>query len=43
LFRSELLAPAAERGYTDLREPHLQIFGNIGIDGIRLTALAARA
>lgn len=42
-FRSELFAPAAERGYTDLREPHLHIFGNVGIDGVRLTTLAARA
>ncbi len=42
-FRRELFAPAAEHGYTDMREPHLQIFGNLGIDGIRLTDLAARA
>src|SRR5215204_4314538 len=42
-FRAELFAPAAERGYSDLREPHLQIFGNLGIDGVRLTDLAARA
>ena len=42
-FRSELLAPAAEAGFDDLREAHLQIFGNVGIDGIRLTTLAARA
>lgn len=42
-FRTEMFAPAAERGYADLREPHLQIFGNVGVDGIRLTDLAARA
>lgn len=42
-FRSELLAPAADAGFDDLREAHLQIFGNVGIDGIRLTHLAARA
>lgn len=42
-FRIELFAPAADHGYPDLREPHLQIFGNVGIDGIRLTELAARA
>jgi DNA-binding MarR family transcriptional regulator len=43
-FRVELFAPAAEHGYADLREPHLQIFGNLGgIDGIRLTELAAKA
>jgi DNA-binding MarR family transcriptional regulator len=42
-FRTELFAPAAEHGYLDLREPHLHIFGNLGIDGVRLTELAARA
>ncbi|MDT7538692.1 MAG: hypothetical protein QOI82_2277 [Actinomycetota bacterium] len=42
-FRHELLAPGAQAGFGDLREAHLQIFGNIGIDGIRLTELAARA
>jgi DNA-binding MarR family transcriptional regulator len=42
-FRVELFAPAAQRGYPDLREPHLQIFGNLGVDGVRLTELAARA
>jgi DNA-binding MarR family transcriptional regulator len=26
-----------------MREPHLHIFGNVGIDGIRLTDLAVRA
>ena len=29
-------------GYPDLREPYLHI-GNLGVDGIRLTDLAARA
>jgi DNA-binding MarR family transcriptional regulator len=42
-FRRELLAAAADAGYADIREPHLQIFGNLGIDGVRLTDLAARA
>jgi DNA-binding MarR family transcriptional regulator len=42
-FRAELFQAAAERGYPDLREPHLHIFGNVGVDGIRLTDLAARA
>lgn len=42
-FRVELFAPAAERGYSDLRESHLHIFGNVGINGVRLTDLAARA
>jgi DNA-binding MarR family transcriptional regulator len=26
-----------------VREPHLHIFGNLGVDGVRLTDLAARA
>ena len=42
-FRTELFAPAAEQGYTDLRETHLPIFGNVGVTGMRLTDLAARA
>jgi DNA-binding MarR family transcriptional regulator len=41
-FRQEVLEGATELGYTDLRPPHLQIFGNIGIDGVRLTDLAKR-
>ena len=35
--------PPPSRATRDLREPHLHIFGNVGIDGIRLTELAARA
>ena len=42
-FRAELFQNAAGQGYPDLREPHLHIFGNLGVDGIRLTDLAARA
>jgi DNA-binding MarR family transcriptional regulator len=42
-FRAELSAPAAAHGYADMRQPHLHIFGNVGIDGIRLTDLASRA
>lgn len=42
-FREELFAAAADGGYDDLRMPHLQIFGNVGIDGVRLTDLAARS
>ncbi|HEX7993035.1 MAG TPA: MarR family transcriptional regulator [Streptosporangiaceae bacterium] len=42
-FRAELFEPAAGHGYPDLREPHLHIFGNVGVDGIRLTDLAGRA
>lgn len=36
-FRTELFAPAAEQGYTDLGEPQLHIFGNVGVTGMRLT------
>lgn len=42
-FRRELSEPMAERGYGDIRRPHLQIWGNIGADGKRLTELAASA
>lgn len=42
-FRSELFEPASEAGYPDIRPPHLQIFGNLDVAGIRLTALAERA
>jgi DNA-binding MarR family transcriptional regulator len=42
-FRRELSAPAAAAGYADIRDPHLQIFGAIGMGGARLTDLAARA
>ncbi|GIF67497.1 hypothetical protein Ais01nite_55320 [Asanoa ishikariensis] len=41
-FRAEMFEPAADSGYGDLREPHLQIFGNI-YGGARLTDLAGRA
>lgn len=43
LFRDDLAAPAEEPGYSDVREPHYQIFGNIRMGGIRLTELASRA
>ena len=33
----------AERGYGDIRRPHLQIWGNLAGKGRRLTELAARA
>ena len=42
-FRIELFEPAAANGYPDLRESHLLIIGNIGINGMRLTELAARS
>jgi DNA-binding MarR family transcriptional regulator len=40
-FRTELFAPAAAGGYADIRPAHLQVFGNVGITGIRLTQLAS--
>ena len=43
-FRSELFAHAqADGNFLDIRFPHLHVWGNVGIDGIRLTDLAARA
>ncbi len=42
-FRADLLSAAAGAGYPDVRLAHLQIWGNVGIDGIRLTQLADRA
>ena len=42
-FRRELSAPAAAAGYVDIRDPHLQIFGTIGMGDVRLTDIAARA
>ena len=42
-FRIELFAPAATHGYADMRQPYMHVFGNVGIDGVRLTDLAARA
>ncbi len=42
-FRRELSAPAAAAGYGDIRDPHLQIFGAIGMGEVRLTDVAGRA
>jgi len=43
-FRSELFTdPELQERFSDVRFPHLQIWGNVGIDGIRLTTLADRA
>ena len=42
-FRVELAALRADLGYGDIREAHMQIFGNIATGDIRLTDLAARA
>lgn len=42
-FRRDLAAPREKHGYGDVRDPHLQIFGNIREGGIRLTELAAKA
>jgi DNA-binding MarR family transcriptional regulator len=43
-FRSELFDSAEADGrFHDIRFPHLQVWGNIGTEGIRLTDLAAKA
>lgn len=42
-FRADLFAWGQEAGYTNLRQSHLQVFGNIDWTGTRLTDLAARA
>lgn len=42
-FRRDLARPRSERGYGDIRDPHMQIFGNIRMGGVRLTELAERA
>ncbi len=43
-FRRELFAQAEhDARFADLRFSHLQIWGNVGVDGIRLTTLAERA
>lgn len=43
-FRLELFEhPAAAEEFPEIRFSHLSIWGNVGIDGIRLTTLADRA
>jgi DNA-binding MarR family transcriptional regulator len=43
-FRNELFAHAQADGkFLDIRFPHLHVWGNVGINGIRLTDLAGRA
>ena len=43
-FRDELFgASGRAEQFPDLRFPHMQIWGNVGIDGVRLTVLADRA
>ena len=42
-FRVDLATPRAEAGFGDVRDPHLQIFGNVRMGGVRLTELADRA
>jgi DNA-binding MarR family transcriptional regulator len=42
-FRRDLAAPLAGSEYDDIRDPHMQIFGNVRMGGIRLTELADRA
>ena len=40
LFREDLFRHTVERGFSDLRPAHLQVFGSIKADGTRLTDLA---
>ena len=43
-FRIELFgAPGRQEQFPDIRFAHMQIWGNVGIDGVRLTVLADRA
>jgi DNA-binding MarR family transcriptional regulator len=42
-FRADLFAWGQDAGYTNLRQSHLQVLGNIDWAGTRLTDLAARA
>jgi len=43
-FRTELFDSAKTDGrFLDIRFSHLQVWGNVGIEGIRLTDLAAKA
>jgi DNA-binding MarR family transcriptional regulator len=43
-FRTELFAEGEKEGrFLDIRFAHLQVWGNVGINGIRLTELADRA
>jgi DNA-binding MarR family transcriptional regulator len=43
-FRSEMFSYGDEDvRFADIRYPHLQIWGNVGVEGIRLTELAGKA
>lgn len=42
-FRQEVFAAAHDAGFDDIREAHLQVFGNLRGEEVRLTTLAARA
>jgi DNA-binding MarR family transcriptional regulator len=42
-FRVALYRRAVDAGYADIREAHLQVFGNLDWAGTRLTELASRA
>jgi len=42
-FRSDVFELADASGFGDLRPVHLQVFGNLRGQGVRLTALAERA
>lgn len=42
-FRVAMFDAEAAGGFPDVRFVHLQVWGNVGVDGIRLTTLADRA
>jgi DNA-binding MarR family transcriptional regulator len=42
-FRADVFELAQASGYGDLRPVHLQVFGNLRGEGVRLTVLAERA
>lgn len=42
-FRGELFEVIGSSDFSDIREAHLQVFGNLRGEGVRLTTLAARA
>lgn len=42
-FRADMLVASAGTEFDDTRLAHLQIWGNVGVDGVRLTTLADRA
>jgi DNA-binding MarR family transcriptional regulator len=43
-FRAELFAGAqSDARFADIRFPHMHVWGNVGVEGVRLTELARRA